>query len=329
MYSYYTDKFVPLLLRAPCTLHAGIGWCKSTKTVFAKWQNHKREVVQAGKAAERRENVEPFASSPELPLKDGDVRATCNPDGAAPRKKVPASHPVQSDPKTRRRVSPGKRLVRDDVTYGILQERDSEGDVILTFGCIGDRGAPLAPCPPQKKAKPHAMCVEREVVLEVYRPLRTVPRAYERDPGADRSARLSDIVKVPTSMLTPEYGWDRDCVLLPCSLAELRADRISEDGGTGSAHPSTHRPASSYGPLVKDDQQVGTGEVHLDSWNNNSCFFNCMIPLFISIEQTISLPRGDEVTHQAREFFGIIVDLAKKKDRRLASTLKVRHEDGS
>ena len=269
--------------------------------------------MQAGKAVDRLKKREPFVP-PDGLFQGGDKRTAGDPQPLSP---------------SLRRHTQGKNQPPDEMTYGILQEDDSEGEVTLSLGRFVDVGAPTSARPPKKRAKAQVMCEDgRDVVrMEMYRPVQTVPRAYERDADADRSARLSNIVKVPSSMLTPEFGWDRDCVLLPCSIADLRSDCMSPDGGRGDADPRARRPAFSYGPLVKDDRQIGTAGVHFDSWNNNS-YFNCMIPLFICIDQAITLPRGNEVTDQAREFFEIVVDLAKHKNRRLTSTLKVGHKHG-
>lgn len=59
--------------------------------------------------------------------------------------------------------------------------------------------------PPDEKAKPHGFSEESRGVVgvEIYCPLRTVSRVYERDLDANRSARLSNIGKVPPSTLTP------------------------------------------------------------------------------------------------------------------------------
>lgn len=112
----------------------------------------------------------------------------------------------------------------------------------------------------------------------------------------------------------------------------LRNETASTTSHTSSANvPCTESDESGRGlnshmitaaPLSPACDTVCT-PVHLDGWNNNSCHFNCMVPVFLVINQVTPLSTGSDVTEQARAYFSVIKDVDMGKHERIDSRVKV------
>lgn len=81
----------------------------------------------------------------------------------------------------------------------------------------------------------------------------------------------------------------------------------------------------SLGPLLPNCDVNNTClPVYLDRGQRNSCHFNCMIPVFIAIDQVTPLPLGPEVTPKSSQYFGVVATVGEGMHQKLDSRLKVR-----
>lgn len=114
-----------------------LGRCKSTKNVFAKWQDLNREAVLVSKAVERPDKMELIASSDDVLPKGPGLIAICSsttPRHAKRHRLVHDSH--------------GYEVLCDNMTYDIRREEpDSDVEVTLTFGRFRDGEARTPACP--------------------------------------------------------------------------------------------------------------------------------------------------------------------------------------
>lgn len=63
--------------------------------------------------------------------------------------------------------------------------------------------------------------------------------------------------------------------------------------------------------------------VHLDSNVENSCHWNCMIPVFVALIQADLLPENDQVTDQAGRYFSAVRSVASGMQSRMTKLVKV------
>lgn len=80
----------------------------------------------------------------------------------------------------------------------------------------------------------------------------------------------------------------------------------------------------SRGPLLPNsDADQTCRPVHLDRWNQHSGHFNCMIPVFIAIDEVTRLPIDLQVTERSRPYFDVVAAVRKGMHNKLDSRLKV------
>lgn len=101
------------------------------------------------------------------------------------------------------------------------------------------------------------------------------------------------------------------------SSANIPCTESDESGRGLDSH------VTSTAPLTPAFDDTVCTPVHLDGWNNNSCHFNCMVPVFLVINQVTPLSTGSDVTEQAKAYFSVIKDVDVGKHERIDSRVKV------
>lgn len=70
-------------------------------------------------------------------------------------------------------------------------------------------------------------------------------------------------------------------------------------------------------------QKDSAFSVHLDSNVENSCHWNCMLPVFVVLFQAKLLPENDEVTAQAGGYFAAVRDVASGMNAEMTKPVRV------
>lgn len=100
------------------------------------------------------------------------------------------------------------------------------------------------------------------------------------------------------------------------------ADGHAEGGRKRQLDGSTS--GASEGPLVLKGDGADKVSVRFVVNCNSNCWWNSMIPVFVSILQANLLPKeNEEVTEPARKYFAVIREVAKGMHERMSASIKV------
>lgn len=146
----------------------------------------------------------------------------------------------------------------------------------------------------------------------------------ESDAGSTRSSVSFNLSRSTADTKSETGSSGGGFRLTESPSADDNADKKDEtrpiEGGRENGGVPTRVPV---GPLMPSGEEGQCKPVHLDCWNQYSCHYNCMVPVFIAIHEVTGLPTGSEVTDQATTYFSVIADVAAGMHKVLGKRLKV------